>query len=588
MKFKKAVSVMLVFAMMLSMLSINAFAGTEKTEYVPDYDTETPVVLIHGMSQNDTYLLDENGKRIPDANGYVTGWPLEIDIMALLKAALPNLIKSIFTRQDDGLSDAMRKGAYNALYVLQKDNEGNYLQEVEVPCPPCPMSELPQDLKDLYYYNLPVQGLADIIGEENMYYFGYDSFGNIKDETEKLHSYIHDVVLPQTGASQVKLCPISLGGTIAVSYLETYPEDYELIRKMVFIAPAIDGSDIIGDLFTGNVSVFYDDNMLYEELLVTLLGDTYLAYILNVVLRILPTDVLKGALTGLVEGVVDVGLRTTTTMWGLCPTEYYEEARAKWLAGSEYDVIRGEVDAYMTARANFRDNLFALMDMGVPVYNVVSYNRELFPLCRDYKTTNADGIVHAASTSMGATFAPLGETLGENYKAKGTYCNNPDHNHLSPDGIVDPTTSLLPCTTWYFEGQPHELLGCNDVVLEVAIQAMTDDNFVDVYSNPEVYPQFNKTRLTNMTNTYIAEWEKADKAGIPAEVVKSADDAIAEIRSLEEETIIDPEKWNAAEDKLENALIDAGILEDTTPTAFENILTAVARTINRLVNKICA
>lgn len=587
MKCKKIISLLLVFTMVLS-LSTVAFASEEKAEYVPAYDTETPVVIVHGMSQNDTYLLDENGERVPDENGYVTGWPLEIDVMALVKVALPKLLISIFTGKDAGLTEAMKKGAYEALYVLHKDNEGNYLADIEVPCPEKPMSELPQDLKDLYYYNIPVQQLGDIIGEENMYYFGYDSFGNVKDETEKLHHYIHNVVLPQTGASKISLCPISLGGTIATNYLEMYPEDYKLIKKMVFIAPALDGSDIIGDILTGNLSVFYDDNMLYEELLVTLLGDTYLAYLLNVVLRILPTDVLKSALAGLVEGVINSGIRTTTIMWALCPTDYYEEAKAKWLNGDEYKVIREEIDDYMNARANFEENLFTLMETGVPVYNIVSYNRELFPLCKDYKTTNADGIVHAASTSMGATFAPLGETLGSGYRAQGTYCNNPEHNHISPDGAVDPTTGLLPCTTWYFKGQPHELLGCNDVVLELAIQIITDDNMVDVYSNPDVFPQFNETRLTNMTNTYIAEWEQADKSGIDSEKIKAVDDAILKIKTLEEETIIDPEKWNIAVESLENALIDAGIIEDTEPGAIEKVLTFITKGINKLVNAICA
>jgi pimeloyl-ACP methyl ester carboxylesterase len=198
-----------------------------------------------------------------------------------------------------------------------------------------PMSELPEDVKQEYYTFLPIQELSEIVGEDDVYYFGYDSLGDIMKETENLHHYIHDVVLPKSPNGKVKLCHISLGGTIAINYLETYPEDYELIKKMVFVIPAIDGSDVIGDLFTGNLSVFYDDNTLYEDLLVTLLGETPLAYFLNIVLRILPDDVLKSALSGLANGLVDIAAVRSTMLWALCPDAYYQEARAMWLENND-------------------------------------------------------------------------------------------------------------------------------------------------------------------------------------------------------------------------------------------------------------
>ena len=592
MKMKKIISALLVLAMVLSVFSVAAYADTPeavtaaKTGHIKDFDTETPVILVHGMSQNDTYMLDENGNRIPDDNGYVTGWPLEIDVMALVKEALPELLLSIITRKDMGLSEAMRKGAYNALYVLHKDNKGNYLTEVEVPCYECPMSELDPAVKEAYYGFLPVQELGEIIGEDNLYYFGYDSFGDVIYETDKLHNYIHNVVMPQTGAEKVKICYISLGGTIAVNHFETYPEDLDIIDKVVFIAPAIDGSNIIGDLLTNNLSVFYDDNVLYEELLVSLMGDTPLSYLLNMVLRILPDDVLKSALGSLAEGVADVGVRRTTIMWALCPTAYYPQAKEKWLSDPEYSAILEKVEHFMKARANFEKNLRTLQSKGCEVMNVCCYDYPLVALCKDYKTTNADKIIHAASPTMGATFANLGETLGPNYKAKGTYCSNPDHDHLSPDGVVDATTGLLPCTTWYFKGQAHEQLPNNDVVLKLAIRAMTDNNMHDVYSNPEEYPQFNEHRLINTAKLYIKTWEEADKSKVSAEDKAAVEAAIAEINAQLDETIIDNAKWLEAEKALKVALINADVIEDDSPSKIESILNVILKTANQGVNRI--
>ncbi len=589
MKVKKIISIIIAVAMLVSVAVVPASAevavSAVSTAYTPDYDTETPIVIVHGMSQNDTYLLNEDGSRMTDSNGdYITGWPLEIDVMALLKEALVPLISSVITRTDAGLSEAMRTGTYNALYAIHKDNEGNYLTPVEVPCYEYPMSEMTEELKEYYCNFIPLQGLADIVGEEKIYYFGYDSFGDVIGETEKLHHYIHDVVLSQTGAEQVNLCHISLGGTIAVNYLETYPEDYELIKRMLFVIPAIDGSDIIGDLLTGNLSLLYDDEMLYGKFLPTLLGDSALAYFLNIVLRILPDDVLKSALASLADGVCEAGIRTTTIMWALCPTDYYEEARAKWIADEEYAVIAKKVDYFMNARANFGENLYALMDTGAEAFNICCYGGGMFPLCKDYNKTNGDGIVHANSASMGATFANVGETLGEDYVAAGTYCNNPNHNHISPDNTVDPTTGLLPCTTWYIKNQDHEKLPQNDAALKMAFDIMTDENIDDVYSVPDIYPQYNEGRLSRTAKEYLAVWEEADKSVYAQEQIDAVQAAVDEINRQLGETIVDTESWKAAEEDLRVALVGVGLIEDTTPSGFDKTVTSTVHGINTVIN----
>lgn len=581
---KKSLCLLLCAMMIMSSCLIFSSAAEEST-YVPDYDTETPVILVHGMSQNNTYVLDENGERVKGSDGKLdTGWPLDIDIMALLKTAIGPLLKAIITRRDAGLADALYQAAFNALPNIHKDNEGNYIKNIEVPCYEVPMSELPEDVKEEYYKFLPVQELGEIVGEENVYYFGYDSIGDVHKETEKLHHYIHDVVMPQTGAKQVKLCHISLGGTIAIDYLEKYPEDYSLIKKVVFVEPALDGSDIIGDILIGNISVFYDNEDLYENLMVTLLGETPVAYLVNMVLRILPETVLKGALKSLVKGVAEVAIRPTTILWALCPTDYYEEARAIWLEDESFAKIAAEVDEFMKARANFEKNLFALRESGAQLYDVVCYDVPLFPLCKDYKTTNADRVIHAASTSIGATFADLGTTLGEDYKAAGTYCSNPAHNHLSPDGVVDATTGLLPCTSWYFKGQAHELLPQNDVALKLSIRLMTDNNMVDVYSNPEAYPQFNSFRLNGQVNLYREAWAEADKKFIPQSKVDAIEAALAEIDALEEETVIDNAAWVAAEAELADALYAARVIDNPNPTCIEKVLTELLKGANKTVN----
>lgn len=594
MKFKRAVSLIVALVMVCSVMLVPVSAKETATgsatayaisDYVADYDRDTPVIIVHGMSQNDTYLLNEDGTRMTDKNGdYITGWPLEIDVMGLLKEALVPLLTSVVSRSDAGLTEAMKKGAYEALYAIHKDAEGNYLTPVEVPCYEYPMSEMTEEIKEYYYNILPLQGLAEIVGEENIYYFGYDSFGDVIGETEKLHHYIHDVVLPQTGADQVRLCNISLGGTIGVNYLETYPEDNFLIKRMLFVIPAIDGSDIIGDILTNNLSIIHDDEMLYSEFLPSLLGKTPLAYLLNIVLRILPKDVLKSALGGLAEGVVEAGVRSTTIIWALCPTDYYEEAREKWLSDDEYALIREKVDYYMQARANFGDNIYKLKEGGTEVFDIVCYGGGMFPLCKDYNVTNGDGIVHSTSASMGATFADVGKTLPEDYVAAGTYCNNPAHDHISPDRTVDPTTGLLPCTTWYIKNQDHEKLPNNDVALKMAFDIMTDENIDDVYSRPDVYPQYNEGRLVHMAREYLEIWENADKSQLSDSEIAYVQKAVDEVNKQLSETVVVTENWKEAEEELRIALISVNLLENTDPTSAEKTFTSVLQGVNEGFN----
>ena len=76
MKTKRIISLLLAAVMLLSVVPFGASAA-EESSYVTAYDYETPVVLVHGIGQNDTYILDENGNRQYAEDGsYLNGWPL--------------------------------------------------------------------------------------------------------------------------------------------------------------------------------------------------------------------------------------------------------------------------------------------------------------------------------------------------------------------------------------------------------------------------------------------------------------------------------------------------------------------------------
>ena len=121
---KKKISIILAIIMLVSCMPFAASA--QEDVYTPLYDKDTPVVLLHGIGQNDTYVYNEDGTIMKDKDGGdATGWPLETDLEGLLKPVIPKLILSVFTRKDSGLKEAMKEGGRNLLWAIEKDNEGN-------------------------------------------------------------------------------------------------------------------------------------------------------------------------------------------------------------------------------------------------------------------------------------------------------------------------------------------------------------------------------------------------------------------------------------------------------------------------------
>ena len=109
---------------------------------------------------------------------------------------------------------------------------------------------------------------------------------------------------------------------------------------------------------------------------------------------------------------------------------------------------------------------------------------------------------------------------------------------------------------------------------------------IDVYSNPDAYPQFNNSRLTNTVKEYMEAWEEADKTFIPYNKGKAVENAIEDVNALLEETVIDAEKWENAEKALGNALYAAGVISNPNPTIFDKFFTLSAKTANQCVNKV--
>ena len=198
---------------------------------------------------------------------------------------------------------------------------------------------------------------------------------------------------------------------------------------------------------------------------------------------------------------------------------------------------------------------------------------------------NSDGIVNLNSTTLGATGASGKNTLDDVDYQKNTYCSDPDHNHVSPDNMVDTSTAILPENTWIFLDQHHEV-GYNDVVLNLA-KAIILGEVTDVNDNPEMYPQYNGPCYTQSIRRWkLPDAKRVDQTNLSEEDKAELNAAIAEGEAVLKLTVADQPRVEAAEKRLIAILCKVGAegytsAEPEEPSPLDPILENVAYAMSK-------
>ena len=569
---KKIISLVLASVMALSMLSVTASA-TVKTNCKGECDT-CPAIVVPGIGQSNVWALDENGDYLLDENGEkISCFPAVFDIASIVKKVLAPALLTLITQHDIGLSKALCEVVLDAFEVNNCDPKtGKNTGNIEVEKYPYSVAECSEYEKGEIYDNIPLQAFSEIAGEDHLYYFAYNSFGNNYDIVTELYAFIQ-MVKKETGHDKVNIVPISMGGSIANGLLQYYPEVMDDLNKVVYIVPALNGSSIVGDLYTKNLA-FFDTEFLYNGFLEALMDEEE-ARMIEVIARILPDQVLSSVLRNVANCLVEDVAANITMLWGLCPKEYYPEA-SKALLGSKPEIKR-QTDMFYEAQCNSLANIQKLVDKGVEVFNIVDYDVPLYLIGNSWNDDNADGVIHLSSTAMGVKSAIVGETLGEGYKQANTSknCSDPSHNHISPDNVVDASTGLLPDHTFYFDGQNHEQTARNDAIISLATELLSSDDIKDVYST-DSYPQFNGRRdPRTLRNNLIPEAKAVDTSALSEEDKTELAAAIAEAEAFVNNTACYDGQQDKIEDRLINILIKVGArqaeVEEEPSTFFSNL-----------------
>lgn len=438
-----------------------------------------PTIVVPGIGNCKAFEVDENGNRLRSA------WPPDIDPAAMKKlknALIFPAIRMFVLRHDLGFTKKTGQALAEALDALVSNPDGQYKHNIQVEKYDDSLAKCSEKDRGFIYRMLPLKPLGLEIGEDHLFYFAFTPIGNTLDSVERLRAFIQ-MVKEKTGHTKVNLAAVSLGATITTAYLDTYVSDGD-INRVVGVVPAFDGSMTVSDIMKGNI--VYDD---YETLFVELMGKKNAAKVIKVT-KLLPKKVLRKFIQTVVETIVNTVIVNSSTMWGLVPAHEYEQLSKKLIGDPAHAKLKEETDRWWRARADFPALIAKARKSGTEVFSLCGYNVQLFKIVTSDKVSS-DMVVHSASESMHAHFAPLGETFGADYKQQNTNCKNTAHNHINPQNDVDASVGAIPDTTWYWRNSEHEQTAENMQMLDLMKFLLKNDQIKDVFQDP-AYPQFNE------------------------------------------------------------------------------------------------
>lgn len=542
----------IILASVLILMPLSVFAAAKSSEKIP-------CIIVPGIGQSRVWLTDENGDFVLDENGEkINCFPAVLNVDSLLSQLAGPLAASVAAQRDVGFSDALCSAVEDAFSMNATDDNGEPCGRVTVETYPHSLAQCTQDEKDYIFGCIPMERLCETIGEENIYYYAYNSFGNALDMIDGLYDFI-GLVKEQTGSEKVNIIPISMGGAIFNGVMEFYPQIANDLNRTVFVIPALNGSTIVSDIYKGELT-FLNADYLYSEFFDGILNETE-ASAIELAIRVLPKDVLMSALEKAVDTLMETAIRNCTGLWMLVPNEEYDECVRKNLSDKSKAEIRRQTDAYHKAQSNSNKNILKLKNSGVEIFNVVAYDVALYNVGNSWNKQNADGVIHTYSTAMGTKMANVGEELPKNYVQKNTYCKNPSHNHISPDRVVDATTGLLPDTTFFFDGQSHVTANQNDIIMKLCCELVETDRIKDVYSDKN-FPQFNIGRETKKIRTeLLPAAENVDRSALSAEDAAELDAAVNEANEMLARTVAKEGEAKAVEERLSAVLAKIGAIE---------------------------
>lgn len=442
---------------------------------------ETPTVYVAALGSG-SVILDEGTE-----NERVLFRPETEDILKILLPVVPAAAQLVATKDYDKFGDVLIDCVNEAFGMLALDGDGNSDPRVT-------SEEFHPDTAEH--------------GGDRSYYFGYDFRMDPVETARKLHTYL-DEVAELTGHDNVQIRASSMGGVVMMSYIRLYGT--KNIETIIFQNCPLLGTAVAGELFNGLFEINKDALVRYAECALPALEMDFLSAVLYALVEALDAAGVFDALLGMVDGLI-VNLKdrvfdeclipifgTLPGIWSFVPDEYYE-------SGKEFMKLDPTTQAGLIAKLDFyhyevqgkaEQLLRGAQADGTNIYIVAGYNMQRTPLVTAYMETS-DGTVDTKYASCGATCAPIGEQLPEDY----TQARFNDIDYISPDRMIDASTCMLPECTWFVKDMLHSTTHDGHGVFYDTLFA--SEGQLTVFDMEE-YPQFMQNDTINQTFYPVAE-----------------------------------------------------------------------------------
>lgn len=558
-----------------------------------------PTIIVPGILQSQVYLQNEDGTDMLASDGMPIMEAMDMRYFVdaekfsdrIMDVILPAVLM-LLTGSDCGLTDTLT-GIFDELLGVHYFNEDGTRKT------PISVQECWYSLEEADNYDdkfsvyrgkdrtqkgaaikeVDVSEVGELIGYDHLYYFFYESFGNLYDIAERFNNFVQ-MVKAQTGHDKVNVVFISLGGAVGTAYLDLFYDEEKSIdeisddlNRVLFVAAAVDGTTVMSDVFAGNFTLT-DFNLLYSDFLPSILGmfmDSsygWLGSLLSIVLRFIPQnriECLENALADTIQNTLIKKLMARcSTMWGLIPSSVYPELADKYLVGIDCKPLKEDTDKYYQAQLDNPKQIKSILaNTDIDIFNICGYGLDIPAILDSFYTETSDNIINTSSTSMGAKCAAPGSTLGDKYVPA------IDSSYISPDGTIDAGAGYLPDHTWYVKGQSHlELQGSKDVIHQ-CVTIVLDESITDARVNNGGYPQFNNFR--DSKGLYGAIYNAGGPGGYNEEKLNAAnptakqrEEFIAAYNnavSVYNKTVWDAAECDAAKDRLNAINAELGFSE---------------------------
>ena len=329
-------------------------------------------------------------------------------------------------------------------------------------------------------------------GWDHVYIYTFDWRLDVFELAKELDELIQ-TAKRETGHDRVNLSPISMGAAVASAWLSEYGEKngFADLENVLYVSPAWQGTDMLGVMLTGDVTLNIA-NLKYQLLSVDFFRNTVPASWI---------DALFGWLEGLglsqyVEDYAPFAMdffrdyaKYWPGMWSLLPGEDYQRTKDISFPGGgtpEEQAYIAKLDRYHALQGS-QDALFeSLRDAGKGLAIISLYTRPLYaPITRNRHTMVSDGVIDTYYTGGFPTLADYGQP------PLTAQVIDDGHDHLSPDGMVDASTCLLPENTWFVTGITHDDFKVGEWPTKLALWLIEGGAKGTVHSEVG-YPQFTK------------------------------------------------------------------------------------------------